>query len=346
MKSIEIRDNNIVATVDYRTELLGIIMWLSDYHKILPDCFTIYENKFYVDNILKHFSEFKNEEVVNDFMKLVEKHKFLYDAPYALFLQLDEHFKCDKLDDYVFKERLEEDETVYNFINKLEEFAKKINFEEYYNSNIDMYKKWTNYILDCFKKGNVLKFYDEYFGKSNNEFYLDLILFASDGSFSTSIGNKIYDMNSVTRDMKREFLFKRDNYESVIGAPRHEFLHGYVNPITEKYGLLDSNTKLFDSLKEEMGKQGYPTDVEIINEHIVRTIQIRYIINEYKDVKWAEYVTNMEEANGFIYIRQILQKIEEFENNRGEYKVFEDFYPKIIKYIKETFNKYRRCKYD
>ena len=336
MKSVEIRDNNIIATVDYRTELLGIIMWLSDYHNILPECFNIYENKFYVDNILEKFSEFKNEEVIKDFMELVEKHKFMYDAPYALFLQLDEHFKCDKLDDYVFKERLEEDESVYGFIDKLEEFARKINFEEYYNINIEMYKKWTNYILECFKKGNVLKFYDDYFGKSNNEFYLNLIPFASDGSFSSSTKNKIYDMNPVTKDMKKESLFERDNYENVIGAPIHEFLHGYVNPITEKYGLLDFNTNLFDNLKEYMSNNGYPTDVEIINEHLVRAIQIRYIINEYKDVKWADGMTKWEEEQGFIYIRNILEKLEEFENNRETYKIFEDFYPEIIKYLKKN----------
>ena len=196
-----------------------------------------------------------------------------------------------------------------------------------------MYRKWTSYILDCFKKGNVLSFYDDYFGKSNNEFYLNLIPFASDGSFSASIDNKIYDMNPVTRDMKKEKLFEREKYESVIDAPIHEFLHGYVNPITQKYELLDFNTKLFDNLKKEMSRQGYPTDVEIINEHIVRAIQIRYILKEYKDTKWAEYVTNIEENCGFIYIRDILEKLEEFERNRKIYKIFEDYYPLIIAYL-------------
>ena len=338
MKSIETREKNIVATVDYRTELLGIIMWISDYHNMIPECFNIYENKFYVDNILEKFSEFKNDEVIKDFMELVEKHKFYYDAPYALFLQLDEHFKCNKLDDYVLKERLEEDTSIYEFIDKLEEFAKKINFEEYYNNNINMYKKWTNYILECFKKGNVLAFYNNYFGKTNNEFYLNLIPFASDGSFSASINNKIYDMNPVTRDMKKESLFERDKYENVIGAPIHEFLHGYVNPITEKYDLLDFNTHLFDNLKEEMAKQGYPTDVEIINEHLVRAIQIRYILNEYNDTKWAEHVTSIEENSGFIYIRDILEKLEEFEQNRKIYKTFEDYYPLIITYLQNKIN--------
>ena len=334
MKNIEIRDKNIIATVDYRTELLGIIMWLSNYHTLLPECFEIYENKFYIENILEKFITFRDDEIIKEFMKLVKKHKFTYDAPYALFLQLNGHFKCDKLDDYVFKERLEEDSSVYEFIDKLEAFAKKISFEEYYNSNIVMYKKWTDYILECFKKGNVLNFYDNYFGKSNNEFYLNLIPFASDGSFSASIGNKIYDMNPVTRDMKKESLFEMDRYENVIDAPIHEFLHGYVNPITEKKGLLDFDTNLFDNLKEKMSMQGYPTDVEVINEHIVRAIQIRYIINEYNDKKWAEYITNLEEENDFIYIRNILEKLEEFESNREKYKIFEEFYPEIINYLK------------
>ena len=333
MESIFVRDKNIVATVDYRTELLGILMWLSDYHNILPELFNVYENKFYVDNILSRFSKYKDDEVIKDFMELVKKHKFSYDAPYALFLQLDGHFKCDKLDDYTFKERLEEDESVYEFISKLEAFANKINFKDYYNSNVELYKKWTNYVLNCFKKGNVLKFYENYFGKPDNEFYLNLIPFASDGSFSASIGNKIYDMNPVTRDMKKESLFERNRYENVISAPIHEFLHGFVNPITEKYNILTNETNFFDDIKKDMSKQAYPTDVEIINEHLVRAIQIRYIINEYNDEKWAEYITNMEEGNGFIYIRNILQLLEEFENSRDKYNTFDDFYVHLINYL-------------
>lgn len=308
-------------------------MWLSDYHKIIPECFSLYENRFYVDNILTRFSEYKNDDVVIEFMELVRKHQFEYDAPYALFLQLDEHFKCDKLDDYVFIERLEEDESIYAFLDKLEDFANRINFEDYYNSNIELYSEWTRYILSCFKRGNVLKFYENYFGHTDNEYYLNLIPFAADGSFSASIGNKIYDMNPVTSDMKRDTLFERDRIEIVISAPIHEFLHGYVNPITDKLGLLDSNTNLFDELKEKMSVQGYPTDVEIINEHLVRAIHIRYIINEYNDIKWAEYVTRSEEENGFIYIREILEKLEFFENNRNVFNTFDDFYPEIVSYL-------------
>ena len=38
----------------------------------------------------------------------------------------------------------------------------------------------------------------------------------------------------------------------------------------------------------------------------------------------------MEEQNGFIYIKDILEKLEYFEQNREDYRTFNDFYPEII----------------
>ena len=38
----------------------------------------------------------------------------------------------------------------------------------------------------------------------------------------------------------------------------------------------------------------------------------------------------MEEDQGFMYVRDILQKLEEFESSRDIYNSFEDFYPEII----------------
>ena len=46
----------------------------------------------------------------------------------------------------------------------------------------------------------------------------------------------------------------------------------------------------------------------------------------------------LREKNGFIYIRDILEKLEEFEKNRNNYKNFEQFYPEIIINLKEKIN--------
>ena len=44
MDSIQKHVNGINITVDYRTELLGILMWLSGYTTRLPHLFSEYEN--------------------------------------------------------------------------------------------------------------------------------------------------------------------------------------------------------------------------------------------------------------------------------------------------------------
>ena len=106
MKSIEKNIEKITITVDYRSELLGIIMWLSDYHNQFPHLFQPYANKFFTDNIIQKFNEFKKEPAILEFNELVKKHGFSYDAPISLFLQINENFDCNDVNDYILKERL------------------------------------------------------------------------------------------------------------------------------------------------------------------------------------------------------------------------------------------------
>ena len=52
MESIKKQVGNIIVTVDYHTELLGIIMWLSNYHNDYKELYSNYENEFFTDNII------------------------------------------------------------------------------------------------------------------------------------------------------------------------------------------------------------------------------------------------------------------------------------------------------
>ena len=86
MESVSIQVDDINIEVDYRTELLGIIMWRSNYHKKYDMLFQKYGNKFYIDEIIKNFEKFSNHKVIKDFEKIVDCHGFNYDAPLDLFL--------------------------------------------------------------------------------------------------------------------------------------------------------------------------------------------------------------------------------------------------------------------
>ena len=98
MKCFQKKIGNIIFTVDYRTELLGIILVLSNNYKKLVDRKMIsLENKYIYDRIHNNFDKFKNHKTILLFEEIIKKHPYFnYDAPVTLFLSLDENLKCKK----------------------------------------------------------------------------------------------------------------------------------------------------------------------------------------------------------------------------------------------------------
>lgn len=345
MESIKKQVGNIIVTVDYHTELLGIIMWLSNYHNDYKELYSDYENKFFTDNIISRFEKFKNEEVIKEFEQIVKKHSFNYDAPYTLFLELNDRFKSSKLDNYVFEDRLNSDESIYLFINKLENFAQKIDFETYYNDNIPEYQKYVNNVSKAFEEKNIDIFLKNYYGYDNGkQYYINLLPFTTDGSFFCETPKGFYSCLPVYDSMKKENLFELTEglTRQFLDATVHEYSHGYVDPLTDKFKIVDKTTDLFAHIKDKIDPSAYPTDVEILNEHIIRAIEIRFIKLVYKDNTWGEKRIEYEEKSGFIYIRNIVQSLTEYEENRDKYPTFDLFYPSLLKELKE--NIYKRHK--
>jgi hypothetical protein len=56
--SINKKIGNITVEVNYKTELLGVIQLLSDYHNDFPNLFEDYENRFYIKRINDKFLKY------------------------------------------------------------------------------------------------------------------------------------------------------------------------------------------------------------------------------------------------------------------------------------------------
>lgn len=339
MKSIEKNIEKITITVDYRSELLGIIMWLSDYHNQFPHLFQPYANKFFTDNIIQKFNEFKKEPAILEFNELVKKHGFSYDAPISLFLQINENFDCNDVNDYILKERLHNDPSIFKFLEDTKAFAKKIHFEKYYQQNIPLYKKWISDFSKTFENTKIIDFFTNYFGYQNNaKFYINLMPYTTEGAYCCYTNNKIYACFPVSKKTKKKNLFDTTNREkNIIDTVVHEFCHSYINPITQK-SKINLPINFFDKIKSQMNKIAYTNDNSIINEHIVRAIEIRFIKIFYNDDEWAQSRMDKEKENGFIYIKTIVNSLIEYEKKRKEYPTIEAFYPQIIKALQKNTN--------
>lgn len=330
MKNIEKKVGSINICVDFRTELLGIIQVLSKN----PLTNNNYGNPKYFDEIKKKFSNYKNHPIIKMDAYYREKYQFNYDAPITMFLQLNEHFKTDKLDDYILNKRLEGDQSIYQYIDLLEDFANEIDFEKYYNEKKEQYESFIDQIVIPLEKYDVTEYWKDYYNVSLNDkiFTINLLPFQKENAYGSTIDNHIYSSVSIVEnntDNNAIVFTNPENYLNFASKILHEFSHSIINPITDKLYVSSEEDDLFDKIKDIMRKQAYSKNFAIMNEHIIRGIEARY---RYKyDANGVEKYIIYLEKSGFIFIRPIIESLEYYENNRDIYPTFESFYPNIIK---------------
>ncbi len=331
---------SIDITVDKRTELLGIMLLISNYNKnygfLIEEC----GNKAYREKIFNNFNQFKNEKAIQLLNQIFEELSFRYDAPVSLFLQLNNDFTYDKLDEYPFVTRLNKSQLVLDFLNELPNFAKTINFDEYYNSNNNFYNEIieeTNSKLDVKKVVNFISnFYK--IDKSNNKFVLNLLPYTTNGNFGTNHNNITYSNIGLKRFQQKELTFISDQDHGTLLL--HEFSHSIINPLTSKYSTIKGKT--FADIWDIMVKKAYGHVETIINEHIIRALEIFYlknIIDTEETKQLAKERLEKEVNSGFKYIEICLNCLEQYYSQKDNYKDFEEYFPQIIEEINRATNK-------
>ena len=345
MNSFVKQVGNIMVTIDHRTELLAIIEIISpNYKTIAGHTLEPLGNKFIYDDIIERFGKYKEHGLIKLFDEITLKYNFMKDSLVHMFLELDNKLKIDKLSDYTLKQ-LNYDNKIYEFINMIPDFAQEIGFSKYYKDNEKFYTKCIDSISNNINNVNFSKFLSDYFGYINKRLIINAIPFNSYSCYSTQTDYEVYSSLGITQLSKSEDLYStwELNKGDMIQICNHEFCHSYINPLTEKYDLSEITT--FDNIREQMEQFGYDDIGTIINEHVVRAVEIRAIkllnLGEEKYVNTISKYKNI----GFIYIEQIIELLKYYEENREKYNTFDMFYINIIEFIKQKSN-IRRKKYD
>lgn len=90
-----------------------------------------------------------------------------------------------------------------------------------------------------------------------------------------------------------------------------------------------------DQLKKNIAK-GYGNNWKIIlEEHIVRLIEIRIAKLSGNETISNQLINSHINKNGFVYIKEMSDIITIYEKNRKTYKTFQDFFPILIKKMSE-----------
>lgn len=328
--------NGLNIQVDPRIELLTTVQIISEYPFL-----TSFESG-YKSKVIKYFSPYSNHKAVKLFKEMYPE-GFSFDAPPAIMLHYSSSIDLKLIypleDDYI--ERADGQEKLDEFMEALRQFAVDTKFDEFYNSNIEYYKKMVNLNANTIKNKNYIEEVENFFGKKNNSYTVILASLVHPGGFGSNIKlengeSDIYSVLGPT-EMKNSVpsYGTQDDFKELIW---HEFSHSFVNPITEKnIDEVNKYKNLFEPISERMSSQAYTSWETCVNEHLLRAITARraYIDNGYEAY---QNNINYEKNRGFFYVKALAEKIAEYEKTRNQYKDFEEFYPEIIKTFEDLSN--------
>ncbi|WP_163195106.1 DUF4932 domain-containing protein [Clostridium thermarum] len=331
LEPIKMNLNGINIMIDPRIELLSVIQFLSSYDEKY-DLITN-ENFAYKDVINNYFSQYSNHQVIKTFDKMSSE-GFSFDAPPTAMLYLSNPlklFQVQELNNYLKKRSGGKE--FEKFISQLREFAIESSFDKFYNDNKEVYKNILEENAKLLEGTSYIDDIEGYYDLKNSSYNIILAPLFHPGGFGPRVKNENgnYDVYSIQGPMSVKgnipMFGDKDSFKYLVW---HEFSHSFVNPLTEEnINEINRYVQLFNPIADDMSKQAYSTWEICVNEHIVRAVTSRLTyIHQGKDE--YEKVIAYEKAKGFIYIEEIVKKLEEFERDKDKYKDFKEFYPELI----------------
>ncbi len=328
----------IKVRVDKRTELLGVLLLISDYGKLYPELVAVCHNAEYREKFFKHFDAFKNERAIKLLNEICNKLSFNVDAPIALIWQLDENYKFGKLLPYPFEKRLKSSNLVVEFLKEIPHFVEVSGFEKFYKSNQNYYNKIIKETEKSVHLDAIEKFFNEFYKMDiPTKFIINLLPHSTHGNYGVESKGAIV-CNLCAKEVNGELAFV---YNDVGNMIVHEFSHPIVNPLVDKYAKLPKN--YFKRIYPQMIKAHYNNDdFNIFHELVIRSIEYVWIKYYYKSIhngrtpaEQADFVKEKHKEIGFIYLDILTKLMEDYYLNRDKYTNFEEFMPTIIKKFKK-----------
>ncbi|NIP42652.1 MAG: DUF4932 domain-containing protein [candidate division Zixibacteria bacterium] len=334
--------HGIKVSVDPRMELLGVVQYLSGYEErydLITDF--DFEYKFNQDF---YFADYEKHPAVQKFAAM-SMFGFSYDAPAAVMLHLSNPPELDVVTPFTeyLINRAGGEENLMDFIQKMRDFARESKFNRFFEDNAEHYRTVTENVASKIKDKNYVDVIEDYYGIKNHSYNIILALLFHPGGFGPRIerGDGSYDVYNICGPKGVDTGIPHFGTEKDFKyLAWHEFGHSFVNPLTSKYEeQVEKYSKLIGPIENQMASRAYPSWPVIVNEHVVRAVTTRLAFI-YDGDKEGRRALNSERGNGFIYIYKLVDKLEEYENNRDKWPSLDDFYPELLSVFNEYITEY------
>lgn len=296
----------------------------------------LYAINLKIANEFKPYLKSKNLQIIKSYF---DKNFYLQFSNLILSLNNfpNAKFNSDNLQT-LFASREDGDKFISAFNNLYEE----IHFGEFLKKYKPFYDKMVLEVSQNIPKENFITEMEHLYNKGveNYNLYPSLTMPFSQG-FGVGSENMIGNVfgcfikpNEINNVQKLNLGF--NNTISLRTICVHEFGHSFVNPAIDKVDnrIIEDKKNLFEPIKNKMSQQGYNEWKICLYEHFVRANEV-IIANLLKDDKKAdEIMKDNVENRSFIYLPQIVEKLEYWYYNEYLEKSYEEKVSEIVNTLK------------
>lgn len=308
--------------VDKRTEVMSIVLALSQGNEYIEEHFSFDVKDEYRQKVYNHFYKFKNHKAVKLAKQIAQNDEgFNFDNPIRLAFALNEQLEFDgKIEEYLLQE-LKNEELLKEFMCEIVSFAKDSNFEEFYIANNDYYSSKIKELKQMFnieffvcELQKFLKF------KIKDDFYINIVPMLINANHGFKVdGNNFANIGMLSEDFKTIERFNNGTIHTII----HEFAHNFVNCYT-----YNNQLQIPDELTNKLKNMGYGNPISYLNDTIVRAITIRLREKIY-NVDIQKFL-DIEDKFGFVYVKNVYQELVNYEKQSLSW---EEYFPKLLSSI-------------
>ena len=163
--------------VDKRTELISIILALSQCNNYAEEHFNLEIKDDYRMDVVDYFSKFKSHPSILLAKELGEKEKgFNYDNPILLALNLEPNMTFKGQLSQNILDEIENEDLLSRFLYQVEDFAKISNFNDFYIKHNPYYQSKIKQLSSFFEVKNFAHFLENYFKEpATDKFVVNII---------------------------------------------------------------------------------------------------------------------------------------------------------------------------
>ena len=340
---IAITKSGIKIAVCPEMELLGVILFLSEYKETGLVTDFEFEYKRIADAYFDNFKQHKAIHFINSNMK----RGFNTHVPPVATLMINRDFTLDQTalattpyfqnhDGFIIENVIPE------FISVMKSFYIESDFENFFLSQTGFCTSILEQTAELFPDWNIISVMESFYGKKLKTYTIMISPLFSPGGYGPAItredGLAVYSVQgpfSVNDNGFPAF----GNKKTFIGLPLHEFGHSFLglhfsnNPNIRK--ALEDSEYLMAPVIEKMEQLSYPFWSITIEETILRAVVFR-MLSDHQEID-VEKNFRMYYDEGFIYLYTVSDFLEEYINNRDIYPTFDDFIPVLIRELMRTY---------